>query len=152
MERLNFELMENKVKKIILLSALLLSSNLFAKELQNYDEVKSAVLNGQSIHINVDFTKCATAARQNAEDLHVASFTPTAIQIARDHIATSLTHFTLGNPHYPDKPIYEFIKYTINQNGILILNAQALNPLLYTPIGEAMTFTCKVGEGVRIFA
>ena len=139
------------MKKLVLLAALLISTNCFSNELHNFEQIKAAVLTGQTIHIVVDFSKCSSSHKALAESVSIGVFTPNAMQVINDHIVTSLTHFTLDNPSFPGKAIYEFVKYTITDNKIN-LTSQALDAINYMPLSNKFSFTCAIDESVKIYA
>lgn len=139
------------MKKLILLASLLITTNSFADELHNFNEIKAAVIIGKTIHIAIDFSKCAAPNKANAQSMNVGIFTPSAIQVANDHIATSLTHFTLNNPGFPDKPIYEFVRYTITGDDNVNLTAHVLDAVNYISLSNRISFNCKIDSGAKIY-
>jgi hypothetical protein len=141
--------MEKHMKKIILCSLLLASTQSFADTLHNFNDVKSAVLTGKSIHIVVDFSKCGTLHNQS---MSAGIFTPNEIGVTDNHIATSLTHFTLNNPAYPNKPVNDFVRYTISDDTSVSVKSQALAATTYEPLESPSTVSCKIDEGVTIYA
>jgi hypothetical protein len=144
------------MKKILLLAALsstmILTANASAGELHNYKEIEAAVLHGRAIHIVVDFTKCTVSKKDMTDAMSSAVFTPNAISVMSDHIATSLKHFTLNDPSYPNQPIYEFVRYTINSDNSLVLSDQALDAVSYAALGDKQTITCTVDTSAKVYA
>lgn len=130
---------------------LLMISNCFADELHNYNETKLAVITGKTIHITIDFEKCATTNKKISRSMIVGVFTPNEIQIVNDNIATSFMHFTLNNPAFPGKAVYEFVRYTITGNNDVNLTAQALDATNYKPVSDTISFNCKIESGARIY-
>lgn len=140
------------MKKIILCSLLLTSAPGFADTLHNFNDVKAAVMTGKSIHIVVDFTKCGVAANSLTAKMGVGIFTPNEISVTDNHIASSLTHFTMSNPAYPGKPVNEHVRYTIMDDNSVSIKSQALAANSYEPLETASTVSCKIDEGVTIYA
>jgi hypothetical protein len=139
------------MKKFILLASLLITTNSFADELHNFNEIKAAIITGKTIHIAIDFSKCSTSNNTTAQSMEVGVFTPSAIHVANDHIATSLTHFTLNNPSFPEKPIYEFVRYTITGDDNVNLIVHVLDAVNYTSVSDKVSFNCKIGSSAKIY-
>jgi hypothetical protein len=139
------------MKKLILLTSLLSATNCFANALHNFDEIKTAVITGKTIHIVIDFSKCSMPSKQMTRSVVIGAFTPNAIQIVNDHIATSLTHFTLTNPSFPEKPVYEYIKYTITDKNNVNVTHQVLDAANYTSLSNISSFNCKIESGAQIY-
>lgn len=135
------------MKKLATLATLLISSNCLATELHNFDEVKAAVMAGNAIHITVDFNKCSTPYANMGE------FTPDSVMIGDQTVSASLTHFTMNNPDpkYTNKPIYEFVTYTLGNDNNLNLTTQILPAPNFSPASDKFTTTCKLGTAARIF-
>lgn len=140
------------MKKIFLLASLLITNTSFAYELHEYNEVMAAIILGKTIHILVDFLKCSTPNNERAQTMSVAAFTPNVISVIDDHIATSLLHFTMNNPNFPDRPVYEFTRYTLSEDNTVTLNGTVLDAVHYTPLSNKFSFTCKIDSGVKIYS
>lgn len=138
------------MRKLFLLTSLLISTNSFSDELHNFNELKSAVMTGKTIRVAVDFLKCSSANKGD-EPVSIGVFTPNAIHVANDHVAASLTHFTLNDPSFPGKPVYEFVSYTIADDNNLNLTDQVLDAVNYTPLSDKFSFNCKIDSGVKIY-
>ena len=138
------------MKKLALLASLLISTNSIAGELHNFNEVKTAIVTGKTIHIAINFSRCSASNKGMTQSMSIGVFTPNAIAIT-DHIATSLTHFTLDNPSFPGKPVYEFVRYTITGDNNVNLTDQVLDAVNYTPISDKVSFNCKLETGAKIF-
>jgi len=74
------------MKKSIIIALLITSTPIFAKKLQDYDQIKSAVLNGKAIHIVIDFSLCTSDEKTMPKNTGVC--TPNTMQLTRHHIAT----------------------------------------------------------------
>jgi hypothetical protein len=139
------------MKKLIFLSLLAMTSQLHAQELKDYDQIQAHLEKGDVIHIKVDFSQCTSNGVRRLQSAPVAVYTPDAVQIANDNIATSLQHFTLDNPTYPGKAVYEFIRYTFTNDNVLTLTNQTLDATNYSPLGDPMTMVCKLRAGAQVF-
>jgi hypothetical protein len=138
------------MKKLILFTSLLISTNVFADELHNFDQIKAAVLTGKTIHIAIDFSKCCPQNKV-AEQMSIGIFTPNTLQVTNHTIATSLTHLTLNNPRFPDKPVYEFARYTITADNQVNLMVQVLDATNYTPLTNKFSLNCKIDTDAKIY-
>lgn len=137
------------MKKIIFLITLLASTNSIANELRNFNAIKAAAKTGKNIHIIIDFEKCSSP--NNIQISTTAVFTPDAMLIANNRIITSLMHFTLNNPTYPGKPVYEFVKYTIADDNTVQVISQTLDAVNYAPLGNINTFNCSVDSSAQFY-
>ena len=138
------------MKKMALLSSLILSTTSMAGELPNYNAIKTSVLSGKSIHIVIDFSKCSTSAKNIADSTSVGIFSPSSIAIT-DHIATSLTHFTLNDPSFPARPVYEFVRYVITDDNHVNLTTQVLDAVNYGPISDKISFNCPLETAAKVY-
>src|SRR3990167_9883328 len=88
----------------------------FGKPIHSYQELVTAMQAGNYFVIVTNFKKCT-----HQPELPIAYFTPTAMLLipatvtTPEHIATSDLHFT----DQAGKPIYEYIKYTFNQDNVV---------------------------------
>lgn len=142
------------MKKFLLLPLLLTTTSVFANVLHSYDDIHTAVLDGKSIRIALDFDKCTPHYRASKlrPSFGIGIFTPNEIIIEGDgSIDASLLHFTLNDPHAPSKPIYQFARYTITSNNNVNLSTKALDAVTYTPISDGFSFDCKIDLGAKIY-
>lgn len=141
------------MRKYVPLVCLFLAANGFAQELHNFDQIKSAITTGKLIRIAVDFSQCSPANKENfLAKYPFAVFTPNEVVINNDgNIAASLMHFTLNDPNFPAKPVYQFIRYTITADNNVTLSAQVLDAVNYTPITNKFSFNCKIDTGSKIY-
>lgn len=138
------------MKKISFLALLLISTNNTAGQLHNFTEIKTAATKGKSIHIIIDFLKCVTRNKAPAP-VSMGVFTPNTIYITQDYVAASLMHFTLNNPGFPERPVYEFVRYTITPDNNVDVVAQTLDAVNYTPLSNKFSFYCQIGTGAKIY-
>ena len=132
------------MKKLAFLISLMISANSFAAELTNYDQVKTAISTGKSIHIIIGGTASNAVT-------YIGEYTPSEFMIT-DRIAASSTHFTLNNPRYLDKPVYEFVSYTITNDNKLTMTSQVLDVINHVPIpGTKFSATYNLGTSAKIY-
>ena len=143
------------MKKLFLLSLLFLATAGFAEELHHFDEIKSTVLLGKSIHIIINFSQCTTSSPSKSatkDQYNIGVFTPNEIIVnSKGHIASSLTHFTLNNPRFPSKPVFEFVRYTITTDDNINVIAQVLDATDYTSLSRETSFDCKIDTAAKIY-
>ncbi len=140
------------MKKIIFLALCFIATAANAFEIKEYNFLRLFAARGVVLHIAVDFSQCTvTSATSPTATSSVAMFTPSSLQIADDNIATSFKHFTLDDPAYPGKAVYEFVRYTFTADNSLALTSQTLDATNYALLGDPVKLTCKLGSGVRVF-
>lgn len=140
------------MKKIVFLGSLLLCMNAHAEQIHSYNDVVRAIENGKLIRIFVDYAKCNTIGQQILIPFGGA-YTPNEIGInyAAGHVAAALTHFTTNNPKFPNKPINEFLRYTIQSNGDVNLDMTPFSATDYSQLDEKFSVVCKLDQSVKIF-
>ena len=133
---------------------LLFSTTVSADELPDFNQVKSAVLAGKSIRIAVHFPQCSGQANLAPIPVqNVGTFTPNEVAIDKSgNIAASLTHFTLNNPDFLDKPVYEFVTYKILDANTVKLTIQVLDATNYQPLTSKFYFDCELRKGAKIYS
>jgi len=141
------------MRKLVLLSLLFIATNALADELQNFDQIKSAVTTGKSIRIAIDFSKCVMDKKAVSRDKsNIAIFTPNEIIVDNDgRIVTSLMHFTLNNTNFPAKPVYQFVRYTLTADDHVNLAYQVLDAKNYAILADTVSVDCKISSGVKIY-
>ncbi len=139
------------MKKFILLSGLLLATTSFADQLHNYNDITAAITNGKSLHIVTNLSQCTTTAKRATTTMSVGSFTPNEIAVTDSHIATAMTHFTLNNPFFPGKPVYEFVRYTITPDNTMAVTVDMLDAPSYAKLKDPMTFNCTLDGAAKIY-
>jgi hypothetical protein len=139
----------NTLKTLTLLALLFNTGNSLAQELQSFDAIKTAAITGKPIHIVIDFSKCASPRRPELTSIGV--FTPNALHVTQEAIMTSLKHFTLNHPRFPDKPVYEFIRYTLTHNNQVVVTTQVLEAIHYVPVSDQLSFQCEIGAGATFY-
>ncbi len=143
------------MKKWFLLALLGASTHTFAIELCHYPEIKVAALMGKQLHFIVDLLKCTasnTTSLQLMDGKAVAVYSPNELAVLSDHIATSLTYFTLvksEDPAHPLTPVYEFTRYTLTPDDNMNLAIYFLDAN-HNIIPGNLTFNCKIGDAAKV--
>jgi hypothetical protein len=140
---------ENMMKKILFCLLLALPSlDVFADELKNFDELKSAIQNGKTIKLVFLLNKC----EPSREKVLTAVSSPTSFMLFDDRISTSVLRFTRNEPRYLGKSIFEFFTYTFSQDNHMLLRLDFLNAPDYALLGNAPELNCVIGSSVKIFS
>lgn len=139
------------MRYIILFSGLLFATFGFANTLHDYNDITSALISGKSLHIVTDFAQCNASNKLGSEIRSIAIFTPNEIGITNDHIVTALTHFTVNDPYFPGKPVYEFARYTITPDNNMNVSLQVFDAATYALLKDKVSFNCKVGQSTKIY-
>ena len=122
-----------------------------AESLKNFPQIKENVILGKTINIVVDFFQC-TNNNQITQPVLLGVFTPKAIIVAPHYVTTSLLNFTLNNPRFRDKAIYEFIKYKISDDNIVKITTQFLDATNYQPlIEDKFELECQLNTAAKIY-
>jgi len=132
----------------------LVISNSFAAELTNFNDIKAAVLNGKTIHMAINFTKCTTSTHQKFAHFMantIGVVTPNVFQVHEDMLITSITHFTLNHPQFPQRPVQEYITFRITEENELKMTHQSLDAAHYMPISGLMNYTCEIGSDAKVY-
>jgi hypothetical protein len=143
------------MKKWLLLALLVTSTPSFALELWNYWEVKSAAMAGKQLHFVVNLLKC-TAHTSNmplTDGTAIAIYTPNEMDVMSDHMATSVTHFTLQkqpDPTQPPVPVYEFARYTLTPDDNMNIAVWILD-VNHNVTPSHMTFDCKINDAAKVY-
>lgn len=144
------------MKRIIFLFALFLSTSSFAAkhEVAQYDDIKTAIAQGFSIRIVTDFAKCKPSnnARAAATIMSMASVLPSEIGVTNEHIAASTNHFTTNDPLFLNRPVYEFVRYTLTPDNNAIISLKVFDATNYQVLLDKMDFTCKIGDATHVIA
>lgn len=141
------------MKKILFLLTSILSVNVSAEQLHNYAQIKDAVSNGKLVRVFIDYSDCDGPFKGQSQHSFSGVYTPNEIAINNDanYLATSLNHFTTNDPQFPDKPIYEYNRYTIYSDGKVTLAMQAFDAQSYAPLNSKVTFTCTIDKTARFY-
>ena len=141
------------MKKLLLLTSLLMMTNCFAGELKDYLQVKTAVTQGQSIRIATDFSKCTSDTNSKSLQKYLLGvFSPNSIVIDNaGKIKSSLKHFSLNDPNVPGKPVYQYVAYVLNQDNSIKISVNVLDAVSYAPIKATSVVNCTIADGVSIY-
>lgn len=139
------------MKKLIILSGLLLSTTSFADELHNYNDIVAAISSGKQLRIVTNFSECTTTTKVAPKIMSLASFVPNEIGVTDAHIATAITHFTLNDPFFLGKPVYEFARYTITPDKNMSVTLQILDAPTYKILMDKISFNCVIDVATKIY-
>ncbi|MBX3709909.1 MAG: hypothetical protein KIT56_07835 [Gammaproteobacteria bacterium] len=140
------------MKKFICFITLFFASTSFAEQLHNFKQIESAVSEGKLIRILVNYEKCTPLSTQKMVGNHYAVFTPNAMAIGNDgNIGTYVLYFTLQDPHYPSKAVYQHGNYIISKDNSITITFTTLNAADYTQMGTSITINCKIDDSAKVF-
>ena len=140
------------MKKLLWLSALL-STISVAEPLHNYEQIKAAVMEGKYIRLVVNYPKCSAPEGKFKVPNNYAIETPNALAITTEgSIGTYILYFTMYDPQFPLKPVYQYVRYKINKDNTLQMLFADLNAADYAPLGVESSITCKIDDGVTVFS
>ena len=84
--------------------------------------------------------------------MQLGLFTPNEIIVdTNGRIDASLKHFTLSDPNFPNKPIYQFVRYTLTSDNNVNLITQLLDAVNYADLEHKVSFDCKIDVGAKIY-
>ncbi len=141
------------MKKLLILAGFILASNCFAAELSNYTEVKNAIVNGSTVRIALDFSKCTGAPENRSSHSFILGvYTPNEIVVSQDGvIKTAMKHFTLNDPTVPGKAVYQYVVYTIKADESVRIAEYLLDAVNYASLNSGSIFNCKISDGVKFY-
>lgn len=142
------------MKKFTLLASLFLATPIFANQLHNYTAIKTAVSNGKLLRIVIDYTKCdASNLMHMTVGNHDAIFTPNEMTITNEGgVGGMILYFTMKDPQYPAKAIYQYIRYAITPENTLKLYATALDAVNYAELGDEGNMSCQIDTAYKVFS
>lgn len=139
------------MKKILAVAGMMLATNGFAGQLIDYAQVKSAVLNGESIRIATDFSKCLGKDNKSPK-YSLGVFSPESIYVYADGtIKTSLKNFTLNDRNVPGKPVYQYVVYTINPDNTVRVSMYVMDAANYSMISTNEGNMCDLADGAKVY-
>lgn len=140
------------MKKLICLAMLFFTSSAFSRQLHNFDEIKTAVADGKLIRIYIDYTACSSSSKLATLPNIAAVYTPNAMAInSEGDIGTYVLYFTMKDPRYPSRPVYQYGRYVISRDNSVTLNFSVLNAADFTKLKGDDTLNCKLNTGVNVF-
>ncbi len=141
------------MKTLLCFTTLCLAATGFADQLHNFDQIKSAVTKGKLIRIYVDYTKCSSVSKQSIIPNNAAVYTPNAMVITSEgNIGAQILYFTMQDPRYPSKAVYQYGRYVISSDNFLTLTFTVLNAADYTPLEGNSSLHCKIDDGANIYS
>ncbi len=133
------------------LFSLFFVSTCFSEQLHDFTQIKSAVTDGKSIRIFVDYTKCSLP-KEGIVPNNAAVFTPNAMALTADgKIGAYILYFTRKDPRYPNTSVYQYLTYLLANDNTLKLTFSVLSPKDYVPLEDETSIKCKIDDGVNIF-
>lgn len=140
------------MKKLLCFATLLLASTGFASQLHSYDQIKSAVTDGKLIRIYFDYTKCSPSSKQLTLPNNAAVYTPNAMSInTAGDIGSYVLYFTMNDPRYPNKAVYQHGKIAISTDNYITLSVSVLNAADFTLLDRDNTLRCKIDDSAKVF-
>jgi hypothetical protein len=122
--------------------------------LPNYEQILSAVTQGQDIRIGFAFEKCTNETNTPVKSaFQLGIYTPNEVIVANSgSILASMNHFTLNDNQAKGQAAYQFARYKITTDNNIILSMQVLNAVTMQPVGVKQTYTCALGTGAFVVA
>lgn len=139
------------MKKILLLSSFFLSTTVFAGELNSYNDIVTYITYGVPLHFVTNFAQCTGDKVNAAKTMSLGSFTPSEIGVTENHVAAATTHFTLNDPFFPGKAVYEYARYTITPDNNMTVSLQVLDAATYTKLMNPISFNCKLKVATTVY-
>lgn len=141
------------MKKLVYLLALLATTLANSETLHNYEQVKAAVFEGKYLRLVINYQKCTQTKGQMKVGNNYAVFSPNALAVTTEgSFASYLLYFTLFDPNYLSKPVYQYFRYFINKDNTLQINMSDLSAVDYSPLGFEGSMSCKLDDAVTIFS
>lgn len=142
----------SKIKLISLCIFSLITLELFAaKQLNNFAEVQDAVLSGSSINLVTELGLCKTNSHVLDKDSFVSVKLDKIKLTQNKKLTASSLHYTLNNPRYKNKPVYEHMVYKVFADGYAVLT---YSPILDNPSQQPefiTTIHCQLNNGIKLF-
>lgn len=141
------------LRKIIKFAVLLgFVKPFFASEIMTYNDLKSAIKNGNEINIVVNLTRCKSdgADKDHGRTLRFKpdNFTYTA----KDHLITSsYRNFNIFHPEHLGIQIYEYYHLHVLENNTLVIGETHLSAKTNKQLSSSVRFACQLGDSARIF-
>lgn len=139
--------------KTACVATLVFTTTAMAQQLDHYDEIKAAIMNGKSIRILLNYDKCLNSSSWRLTGNSYAAYTPNAIAVDNNGIIhASIMNFTMHHGLFPGKPVYEYANYAIDKDNSLRVTWKVLNAANYSQLGNDFTTSCKIGESAIVFS
>lgn len=137
-------------KEFLCIVGAVLACTVQARELKDFNELKSAIQEGNNINIVVKLGQCDPA---NSDPVAVtAALRPRAFMVVKNQILASDLHFTRNSPLYSAMSVLEYVTYRFSDDNQLVLESETLEAIHYYPMGKKHTLSCAIGTGVRLFS
>lgn len=140
------------MKKRFILCLFLLTTTAQAGELHDFNQVKSTLQIGKTIHFVFDLSKCDGGTYSNIE----GTFTPNEVIVDSyyNKIHASNLHFTLNHPNFINKPVYEYTTYLLDKyynSSYVIVTTQVLDVKKSSVLKSESKWYCRIGNGIKIY-
>jgi hypothetical protein len=113
-------------------------------ENQSYADLEKAVLDGKDIRMTLDLSNCAVQGSDKSGPSIRGSARLDAFMVLEDHIAFSMTHFTVRNDN---SPVTEFLSFKAVPSGKVEIRSRALNAANFSVLHDT-AFDCELGKGI----
>jgi VirK protein len=115
-------------------------------ENQSYADFEKAVLDGKDIRMTLDLSNCAVEGTDKPGPSIRGSARLDAFMVLEDHIAFSMTHFTVRSDN---SPVTEFVSFEARPTGKVEVRSRAMNAATFAVFRDA-AFDCELGKGIAL--
>lgn len=137
------------MRKIWLLSLVIMAAflDVSAAPIRSFPELKSAIRAGNRFVMLLDLQQCT-----GKTGMPMGYLTPNAMMLipatesTPERVVTSHLHFT----DHSGNPTYEYVKFTLNSDGTVMIRTTFYDPQNFKPIGTPHTINCLMGKGLEI--
>lgn len=136
----------------ILLASSLLAGQVYAAQLNSYNEVDAALSQGKQITFVVDFDKCLQSNKP-ARFSHRASWKPLGVLIHDGVIQARGATYSDEIKSMPgmNKTLQAY-DYRFDKNNVLRVTSRFLDSVTHEEKAPPAKLTCQLGVGVKIFS
>lgn len=139
------------MKKLVLLTSLVLATNSFAS-IKTYKELAHSVVIGDHIRIGLMMKNCTIndSPVQNPM-FKFGYFSPNEIIMTNgDTLVASLNHFTKNDLRAAGRPAYQYVTYTFTPDNNVRVTMDLLDAVSYASLVPKEVYDCKLGKGVYV--
>lgn len=138
------------IRKLFILALVMTSSSLSASQLNDYGAIAFAIAEGSGLRVVFDMSHCQTDYPMKIEA--VGSITvKDAMVIKNKYITFSNLHFTLNEPRFKGKAVYESSKFILNTDNQMSLDISVLDAKTFDELGEQTHISCPLNQGVHFY-
>jgi hypothetical protein len=136
------------MKRFLTLMLLLMTTELYAKELPTFNDVVSTLKAGHLITVVFSFPFSG-----NEQDSITAISQPNLLLIRSRYIKFAENHLTTNHPWYPNKTILENVNYKIENDDNMTVITRFLDPNTHKKLDRPdFILHSKLGDGTHIYA